>query len=449
MSGTGVPLRIVTLSPIDYDRAPNNRDHNLVRVLAARGCEVTHVYQALNRSARLLDLLRDTVTASVRARSEGGVRLVRVDPFFNYYAGFRARSDHGRGRGVGRDRSDARGTRGVRVGLARAAVLLLSPLACLRDLFFLPCFLFAALTQVRGRYDACLGFGPWGGLVGWWLRALGRARLLVIEDRDFEPGLLPDRFRRSYAGWVDRFVVRRADLVFSVGHRLGELRRRQGARAVHVIPNGVAWERFERARTSARRDRTLFYTGNIMPWSGLELVLRALPELRADFPDLRLRVVGDGPPGYRESLVRLARELGLAERVEWLGPRPHAELPALMEGTAIGLACSEPVPFRSYACPLKVLEYMAAGLPVIGTSATETEALIARFECGLAVPFEIEAFAAAAGRLLSDAALHARLRANGIRHSAELTWERLIREELEIIARATPGPASGPSGARG
>jgi len=189
----------------------------------------------------------------------------------------------------------------------------------------------------------------------------------------------------------------------------------------------------------------LFYTGNVVPWSGLERVLRALPELRADFPDLRLRVVGDGPPGYRESLARLARELGLADRVEWLGPRPHAELPALMAGAAVGLAFSEPVPFRSYACPLKVLEYMAAGLPVIGTSDTETEALIARFECGLAVPFEIEAFAAAAGRLLSDAALHARLRANGIRHSADLTWERLIGEELEIIA----GRAAGPSGARG
>src|SRR2546422_743299 len=200
MSGPAAPLRIVTLSPIDYERAPNNRDHNLVRVLAARGCEVTHVYQALNRSARPLDLLRDTLTASVRARTERGLRLVRVDPFFNYYAGLRARSDHARGRpGRGLDRSNA--TPGVREGLARAA-----------------------------------------------------------------------------------------DLVFSVGHRLGELRRRQGARTVHVIPNGVAWEHFERARGSAQRDRTLFYTGNIVPWSGLERVLRALPELRAEFPDLRLRV---------------------------------------------------------------------------------------------------------------------------------------------------------------
>jgi len=62
------------------------------------------------------------------------------------------------------------------------------------------------------------------------------------------------------------------------------------------------------------------------------------------------------------------------------------------------------------------------------------------------VPYEIEAFAAAAGRLLSDPPLHARLRANGIRRAADLTWERLIGEELEIIARATPGPVAGPSG---
>ena len=425
-------LRVLSVSPLDYDRAWNNRDHNLLRVFRARGCEVTHLYKAMNRSARPLDLLRDVVTMGVRTRDEGGLRLVRVDPFFNYYAGYRARSD-------------AEAAERPRPTLRRALVVLLSPLAFVRDLFVVPCLLAVALAQPGGAYDACVGFGPWGALVGWWLRRLGRVRVLVYEDRDYEPGLLPDRFRRRYTEWVDRFVVPRSDLVFSVGERLAALRRRQGARAVHVAPNGVSAERFAAARASGRHEPTLLYTGNLLPWCGLEVALRALPALARRFPEVHLRVVGDGPSGERARLAALARDLGIEARVTWLGSRPHAEVPGLMEGSAIGLANSEPVPFRSFACPLKVLEYMAAGLPVLGTVDTETEALLARFECGLAVAYDPAALAAAAERLLGDPELHARLRANGIRHSAELTWERVIGEELDRIARrAAAGSGGGP-----
>jgi glycosyltransferase involved in cell wall biosynthesis len=351
------------------------------------------------------------------------VRLVRVDPFFNYYAGLRARSD-------------AAATARPRLSLARALVVLLSPLAALRDLFVVPGLVVAALAQPGGRWDACIGFGPWGALVGWWLRRLGRIRVLVYEDRDYEPGLLPDAFRRGYTEAVDRFVVPRADLVFSVGERLAALRRRQGARAVHVAPNGVAWDRFAPARAATPDRRTLLFTGPLLPRCGLDAELRALPALVAAFPEVRLRVVGDGPAGERARLEALAREQGVGARVEWLGARPHADLPGLMAGAAVGLAASEPVPFRSYACPLKVIEYMAAGLPVIGTRDTETESLLARYECGLAVPFAPEAIGAAAARLLGEPALHERLRANGLRHGETLSWERVIGEELARIAQA-------------
>ena len=103
-------------------------------------------------------------------------------------------------------------------------------------------------------------------------------------------------------------------------------------------------------------------------WCGLELVLRSLPEVRLRCPDLRLRIIGEGLPGYQVRLQELAREQGLEDCVEFLGQRAPEELPELLAAADLSLANSEPVPFRQFACPLKVLESMAVKLSPMGLS---------------------------------------------------------------------------------
>ena len=125
-----------------------------------------------------------------------------------------------------------------------------------------------------------------------------------------------------------------------------------------------------------------------------------------------------------------------------MGPRPAEEVPAILARARVAFAASEPVAFRRYACPLKVMESMAAGLPVIVTSGTEAQMIVERHECGLAVPYAVEPLAGAAGALLGDEALHARMRASGIRASADLSWERQVARELELISRSLAPCAS-------
>lgn len=423
------PIRLLSITPIDYDRTWNNRDHNMLRCFSAMNCQVTHLYKALNRSSRFADLLKDTFTSSVHVREEGPNRFVRVDPPFNYFAGLESTMP-----------SSPAGRSG-RARLRGRLIRLFYPLRVFRDVFFVPTVILVALLRVRGRYDVCIGFGPWGALAGWALRSLGRVRILVYEDQDYEAGLVRDRLRQAYTRWLERFASRTADLVVSVGELLAELRRAESNREVHVVPNGVDWERFRDARTVERQGDTLLYVGNLVSWSGLEIVIRALPAIRESVPGARLKVVGDGLAPYRESLTALVRELGLESHVDFLGSQPHTALSIHMAGAAIGLANSEPVPYRRYACPLKVIEYMAAGLPVIGTLGTETERIIERCQCGIAVAYSVEAFVPAAVRLLGDADYHGRARANGLRHSERMTWESLLAGELALIRRQLDGPA--------
>ena len=314
-------------------------------------------------------------------------------------------------------------------------VRLLAPLAVLRDVFFTPCFVGVAVARPPRRFDVCLGFGPWGGLVGLVLRKMGKVRVLVYEDRDYEPGLMPDRLRRWYTAAVERFVQKRADLVICVGRQLAALRHEQSKLTSCLIPGGIEWGRFEAARQKSGAGHTLVYVGTVTSWSGVEQNIRAMPLLLKSVPDARLLIVGTGFAEYMTFLKQLAAERGVTEAVEFAGPQPHERVPEFLARAAVGLANSEPVPFRRYACPLKLIEFMAAGLPTIVTEGTEAADMVRHHDVGVVAQFDVESIAEAMRRLLTDADARRRFRANAVRESRAFDWDSLVAREHELIER--------------
>lgn len=414
-------LSLLMVTPTDYVEMWNNVEHGRVRFYREQGVPMTVVHLRLNRSSRFIDLLRDTLTFRTRQDDADGARFIAVDPFFNYCAGMRVHSD-------AQVKAEG-GRRSIRHLIVRA----FAPLAVLRDVFFAPCFVAAAIWKAPGIFDACLGIGPWASLVGLTLRKLGKVKVLVYEDRDYEPGLMPDRLRQWYTGIVERFVQSRADLVISVGYRLAALRRDQSGVDPVVISNGIEWDRFENARRVSASSRTMLYVGNLCSWSGLEQNLRAMPKLLLNVPDARMLIVGSGHSEYERFLRQLVRELRLDHAVEFAGSQPHVRLPEFMSRAAMGLANSQPVAYRQYACPLKVIEYMAAGLPTIATEDTEAADMIRRYDCGLVSDFEVEAISEAMRIMLTNRTLQDRFRSNALRESRILDWRHLLARERQLI----------------
>jgi len=399
----------------------NTVEEHHARGYARHGCTVTFLYKVLNQASNLKQLIKDSCLFRLSMRPDPNLKCFRFNPLFNYFSGYRANAE-------AHQATASTGTP-LRLWLIRV----LSPLSSLRDLFFVPCAVIAAALTRQGPWQVCVGFGPWGGLAALILRRLGMTQLVVYQDRDYEPGLVPYRLRARCTAAVERFCIRRADLVCSVGFLLAEHRRHESGRNVHVIPNGVDWAKLSLARNTAPVRDDLIYVGNVIDWAGLENAIQALPRIRDDFPDVRLRIVGDGLPAYVEGLKALVHTLGLNDCVEFLGQRQPDELPALLASGRIGLANSQPVPFRKYACPLKVMEYMAAGLPVVATRGTEAEAMLEQYGCGLSVNYDPAPFAEAVLRLLSEPDVWELMRSNGIRASEALTWEKLVTQELELI----------------
>jgi len=312
-------------------------------------------------------------------------------------------------------------------------IRLLCSISFMREFFFIPCFLLATAIYLPGRYDVAVGFGPWGSIIAWFMKRFKKVSHFVYEDRDYEPGLMPPGLRYRYTAWLEKCMLRRADTVVSISRRLTQLRHSQVKRAINYIPTGVDWQQFAIARNGRQAGRTLIYVGNLVQWSGLEETINAMPVVLNAFSDTKLIIAGSGLPAYVEYLKELVRTLNIWHICQFAGQCDHEKIPQLLAQADIGLANSQPVEYRKYACPLKVLEYMAAGMAVIATEDTEAGDMVAHYQCGVVVPCKSEAIQMAICRLFNEPQQYQKMQENAVTRSEQLTWDRLMRQELELI----------------
>jgi glycosyltransferase involved in cell wall biosynthesis len=215
---------------------------------------------------------------------------------------------------------------------------------------------------------------------------------------------------------------------------------------LHVVSNGVNPDRFPGGRKpsfpACPGPFTVGFLGNLNPWHGLPILVEAFDLFHRCEPNSRLLIVGDGRE--RTSLVAELSARGLLEAVHFTGRVTHNEVPGLLASMDVALA---PYPQLShfYFSPLKVYEYMAAGLPVIASRIGQLATLIEDGVNGLLCPpGDAQALAEALDRLRWEPELCARLgqaaRATVLRNH---TWEAIARRILHLAGLE---PASYPHG---
>lgn len=135
-----------------------------------------------------------------------------------------------------------------------------------------------------------------------------------------------------------------------------------------VMPNGVDMDRFApRERNVALQDELgiprngfiIGFTGFLRPWHGLDLLVGAVANMVRNGFKVVLLIVGDGP--YRKPIEKMVDELGLGRSVCITGRVPHERVPDYV--SLFDVAVSPRATF--YASPMKVIEYMGLGKPVV------------------------------------------------------------------------------------
>ena len=249
------------------------------------------------------------------------------------------------------------------------------------------------------------------------------------------------------AAGIERDVARRAAAVLCVSSSLRDriARLRGGDEGVHLFPNAVDTDRFRPHPARGETERgdarpTIVFTGSFKPWHGVQDLLDAFARAFGPVGRARLLLVGDGPE--RRRLEERALSLGIRPHVEFTGAVSHERIPALLADADIAAAPYPPVS-DFYFSPLKVGEYMAAGLPVVASSCGDLDPLLRDGESAVRVPpGDVGSLASALGRLAADPGLRRRLgeaaRRIAVEHlSLAGSTDRLLRL-LEQVRGARP-----------
>ena len=188
--------------------------------------------------------------------------------------------------------------------------------------------------------------------------------------------------------------------------------------------------------------RWLLTVARLEPHKGIDTVLQALPAILARAPDVRYAVAGAGAAAERAKLERLAGELGVAERVQFLGEVSERDLPALYGLATVYVGASrraEQIGVEGFG--ISLVEASACGLPVVAGNSGGVPDAVRDGETGfLVAPEDPAAFADAICRLLADDELTRRVGAAGRRAvESYYNWDRVVRDlraiEAEVVAR--------------
>jgi D-inositol-3-phosphate glycosyltransferase len=243
---------------------------------------------------------------------------------------------------------------------------------------------------------------------------------------------------------IERRIVRAADaIVASTEYERAALVEAYGARAerVTVIPAGVdlrAFDPVDRGMARAALDlrgEVLLFVGRLDPVKGLDTLLEAV-KLLAHRPRLRLLIAGGSLRGGKvdadeEYLRHLARDLGIADRVEWLGPVDQERLPLYYSAADV---CVVPSRYESFG--LVALEAMACGAALVAAPVGGLPGIVRDGENGLLVPErKPELFAERIRWVLDDPLLAGRIRGNARRAVEAYSWSTNAERTRALYAK--------------
>lgn len=303
--------------------------------------------------------------------------------------------------------------------------------------------LLAAAHLLRSPWDVLitrnLGFLPWALR----LRRLRGGRVL-FESHDFywDPALrgIPEDGASRKRARQERRYLHRVDGILCVSEQQHQYYRLcDPALRLLTAVSGVV-TRPRRAPVPGAPP-AIGYTGTFD--AGLydfDLLLAAFALVRV--PGARLLLVGARSAAEVTAMQDLARRHGVEERVEVLPWQIGPELEALLARISVGVAPLRINGRNRIGSPLKVLEYLSAGIPVVASDLPGIRYLVGEGRAGRTPAAEPAAWADALSAVLTDGALAARLSAAGLATAEDLSWSRRAARILDFIDTLTPRPAA-------
>jgi glycosyltransferase involved in cell wall biosynthesis len=249
--------------------------------------------------------------------------------------------------------------------------------------------------------------------------------------------------KRASLAVLEKGLLRDAAFVhFTSRAELAEARELDIPMHPRIVPLGFAApDTWSVDRGDATGPRRVLFLGRIAPIKNLDLLMHAFSQLDSSYRDVRLAIAGDGPLQEVDRLKSLAGELGIANRIDWLGFVQGADKErALRQATVLAM------PSESENFGVAAVEALARGVPVVVTRGVGIADRVEARRAGLVCDATVDDLARALKVLLGDADLRRECGARGRDlFESEFSLEALGRNLRSAYRDAIDGPrARGP-----
>jgi glycosyltransferase involved in cell wall biosynthesis len=218
---------------------------------------------------------------------------------------------------------------------------------------------------------------------------------------------------------ADAAVCKTAGHVVAICRGIADVLVRNGvpSSATSIVPNGVDACAFapvpydkELARQLGLEGRFVYgYATNVRRLEGVQDVIRAWPLIKRAVPEAAFLLIGDG--NYRDSLRQLAREQGVEGDWKMVGRVPHSQMKAYYSLLDVFVVPRVREPVCEIVTPLKPLEAMAMGIPVVASDVSALREMVEDGKTGLLFEAgDSESLASTCARIAADSLLMADLR---------------------------------------
>ena len=290
----------------------------------------------------------------------------------------------------------------------------------------------ALLEQQSDSLRICHFRDPWSGVP---ILAHKERRYVTVYEVNGLPSIeLPYSYPKAAPSTLakiaeaERFCWSEADRIITPSHTIRENLVRLGAAAakITVIPNGADIPSAS-VRPADAPSRYIIYFGALQRWQGVDVLLRAFARV-ADLDDLWLVICSSTHPRLAKAYRKLAEKLGGAERIRWFFRMQERELAPWRAHALLSVAplteCSRNL--DQGCCPLKILESMASGVPVVASDLPSVREIITGQGDGRLVRPDRPAELARAIRVLLEYPDHLRSMGEKARRRIEqnFTWTR-------------------------
>jgi len=273
---------------------------------------------------------------------------------------------------------------------------------------------------------------------------------LVIYCRELELEIAkyahtPLRLLHTPLRFLRRIAIRKSELVVAIDEGLKEYFEKETNREVYLIPTSINFEEFKlkdiRNELNLPIDKKLIlYIGSLLEYRRLDLLLESFNRIRAQNSRLVLAGPRTGNIAYLKDLIE---KLNLEGRIILLPWLPYSLVPSLIYSCDI---CVDPWPrggMEYFQVSLKIVEYMAAGKPVVVIDTKGNRFVVKDGQNGLLAEPNVEAFSKKLLLLLENPELSYKLGQNALKtimynHDSKVTverFERLVRNKAKTVGK--------------